>query len=244
MASARYTLNITPDEPDEPQKPMTPKQKWENFWFYHKWHLLVGALVLFLVGTLVWEVVTNVEADYTIGVLTSKSLPYNAEITLSEKIAELCDDRNGDGTVEVQVIEYWISDDPVDANTQMAMVTKFIGDIQTGESMLFLTDDVDKFQKQYGIFAYNDGTSPEDYETADTEGMGVLWSECPALTALDLGNTEELDGSEGVPLQDVMKDYTLVKRVYTDSVLEGDEELTAYYNSAVSLFDAWTQKEA
>ena len=41
-----------------------------------------------------------------------------------------------------------------------------------------------------------------------------------------------------------MKNYTLVKRVYTGSTLEGDEELTAYYNSAAALFDAWTQKEA
>ena len=38
-----------------------------------------------------------------------------------------------------------------------------------------------------------------------------------------------------------MADYTLVKRVYTDSTLEGDEKATEYYNSAVALFDAWTQ---
>ena len=60
----------------------------------------------------------------------------------------------------------------------------------------------------------------------------------------DRGNTATLDGSEGEPLQDTMKNYTLVKRVYTGSTLEGDEELTAYYNSAAALFDAWTQKEA
>ena len=102
----------------------------------------------------------------------------------------------------------------------------------------------DSFEEKYGIFAYNDGTAPEDFENADITGMGVAWDDCPALAGLDLGNTATPDGSEGEPLQDTMKNYTLVKRVYTGSTLEGDEELTAYYNSAAALFDAWTQKEA
>ena len=241
MASARYTLNITPDAPEEPPAPMTPRQKWENFWFYNKWKIIIGLAVAVTLGILIKDVVTKVDPDYTIGVITEQSLPYDAEVTLGEKIATLCDDRNGDGRVEVQVLEYWLSEDPVDANTQMAMMTKLMGDVQTGESMLFLTDNVEKFEKQYGIFAYNDGTSPEDCETASTENMGVLWSDCPALASLDLGSTQTLDGSEGAPLQDVMADYTLVKRVYTDSTLEGDEKATEYYNSAVALFDAWTQ---
>ena len=139
------------------------------------------------------------------------------------------------------MLEYWINDDSPDPNTQMAMITKLIGDIQTGESMLFLTDDVAGFEAQYGLFAYNDGTAPEDYENADTTGMGVAWADCPALAALDLGDTASLDDSEGTPLQDVMKDYTLVKRVYEGTTLDGDEDLTAYYQSAVALFDAWTQ---
>lgn len=244
MASARYTLNIKPDAPEEPPKPMTRRQKWDNFWFYHKWHVIIGVAVALMVGLLVKDVVTKVEPDYTIGVLTTQSLPYSADETLGEKLATLCDDRNGDGKVEVQVLEYWITEDAIDPNTQMTMITKLMGDMQTGESMLFLTDDVAVFEEKYGIFAYNDGTAPEDFENADITGMGVAWEDCPALAGLDLGNTATLDGSEGEPLQDTMKNYTLVKRVYTGSTLEGDEELTAYYNSAAALFDAWTQKEA
>ena len=92
MASARYTLNITPDAPEKPSGPMTPRQKWDNFWFYHKWHVVVGVVVALLVGLMIRDVVTNTEPDYTIGVLTSQSLPYDAELTLAEKLTPLCDD--------------------------------------------------------------------------------------------------------------------------------------------------------
>ena len=46
------------------------------------------------------------------------------------------------------------------SNVQMANITKLSGDIDGGESMLFLVDDMEYFQEQYMLFAYNDGTSP------------------------------------------------------------------------------------
>lgn len=44
MASPRYTLNIKPEDlqPEQPKHEMTGKEKRENFWFYHKWHVIVG----------------------------------------------------------------------------------------------------------------------------------------------------------------------------------------------------------
>ena len=210
MASARYTLNIKPDAPEEPPKPMTRRQKWDNFWFYHKWHVIIGVAAALMAGLLVKDVVTKVEPDYTIGVLTTQSLPYSADETLGEKLATLCDDRNGDGKVEVQVLEYWITEDAIDPNTQMAMITKLMGDMQTGESMLFLTDDVAVFEEKYGIFAYNDGTAPEDFENADITGMGVAWEDCPALTALELGEYQGqtlMDDSTGSSQEYLKKFY-------------------------------------
>ena len=54
MASYRYTRNITPQDERPPEPPAPPKgrKKWENFWFYHKWHILaalgVALLAVFL----------------------------------------------------------------------------------------------------------------------------------------------------------------------------------------------------
>jgi len=57
-------------------------------------------------------------------------------------------------------MEYTIGKDAdsiADPNVQMANITKLSGDIDGGESMLFLVDDMEYFQEQYMLFAYNDG---------------------------------------------------------------------------------------
>ena len=47
MASARYTLNIKPEDlkPDEPRQ-LTRKEKLANWWYYHRLHVGIGAAVL------------------------------------------------------------------------------------------------------------------------------------------------------------------------------------------------------
>lgn len=51
MASPRYTLNIKPEDlqPEQPKHEMTGKEKRENFWFYHKWHVIVGIVAALMV---------------------------------------------------------------------------------------------------------------------------------------------------------------------------------------------------
>ena len=74
MASARYTLNIKPDAPEEPPQPMTRRQKWDNFWFYHKWHVIIGVAVALenrLREFLQQEMCIR-DSSYTVGILLDK----------------------------------------------------------------------------------------------------------------------------------------------------------------------------
>ena len=50
MASARYTLNIKPEDlkPDEPRQ-LTRKEKAANWWYYHRLHVGIAAAVLAVV---------------------------------------------------------------------------------------------------------------------------------------------------------------------------------------------------
>ena len=180
MASPRYTLNIKPEDlqPEQPKHEMTGKEKRENFWFYHKWHVIVGIVAALMVFSFVWEIATQVHPDYTIGILTTTGVPMGTGEALAEQLKPYFDDRNGDGEVVVSVMEYTIGKDAdsiADPNVQMANITKLSGDIDGGESMLFLVDDMEYFQEQYMLFAYNDGTSPAEGEKPDYARMGVRW---------------------------------------------------------------------
>lgn len=111
MASARYTVHIKPEDiqPDAPPPELTPKEKRENFWFYHKWHVLGGAVAFALLFSLVWEIATQVKPDYTIGLLSSHGVPVGIGEVLGERLAPLFNDRNGDGRVVVTVMEYTVA---------------------------------------------------------------------------------------------------------------------------------------
>ena len=108
--------------------------------------------------------------------------------------------------------------------------------------MLFLVDDMEYLQTQYMLFAYNDGTSPAEGEKPDYARMGVRWGDCPALTALELGASENFDGSQGYDYQTFLQDYKLVPRVYTGTKLEKDEDAAAYYEKAMSVFHTLTRQ--
>ena len=167
MASPRYTLNIKPEDlqPEQPKHEMTGKEKRENFWFYHKWHVIVGIVAALMVFSFVWEIATQVHPDYTIGILTTTGVPMGTGEALAEQLKPYFDDRNGDGEVVVSVMEYTIGKDAdsiADPNVQMANITKLSGDIDGGESMLQLAqriynllDELKQDDKTYLLVAHN-----------------------------------------------------------------------------------------
>lgn len=247
MASPRYTLNIKPEDlqPDVPRE-LTPKEKRQNFWFYHKWHIFGGLAAALILGSIIWEIATQVEPDYTIGLLTTRGLPTGIGEALSEQLTPYFDDRNGDGEVVVNVMEYTIATsetaDTVDPNLQMANVTKLMGDLDMGESMLFLTDDLEYFEEQYMLFAYNDGSVPEEGVKPDYSRMGVRWGDCPLLAELPLGNAMDFTGAEGIAYQRFLQDFQLVQRIVFGTRLDGDEEALAYHAGCAEIFQKLTQQ--
>lgn len=247
MASARYTLNITPDPPEEHHE-MTPQEKRANFWYYNKWKIFAGIAAIVLVSFFVYDIVSQVDPDYQIGVISRTTLPDSAVEALETQLATLADDRNGDGKTVVSVMTYTLapagSEDNaaqvVDAYTQMAGSTKLMADAQNGESMLFLTNDVQAYELSEALFAYNDGTAPESEASLDLARMGVAWADCPQLTALDLGRVTTMDGTDAGSVQSILADYVLVKRVFAGTSLAEKEKAQSYYAASMQLFDRLT----
>lgn len=82
---------------DTPQKKYTVWQKIGN-WFYHaKWWLGIGTFCALLVGFLIFDMITRVDPDLRILMLSSNYELYSSSTALCDKLAEGCPDFNDDG---------------------------------------------------------------------------------------------------------------------------------------------------
>ena len=224
---------------------MTGKEKRENFWFYHKWHVIVGIVAALMVFSFVWEIATQVHPDYTIGILTTTGVPMGTGEALAEQLKPHFDDRNGDGEVVVSVMEYTIGKDAdsiADPNVQMANITKLSGDIDGGEHAVPCG--------RYGVFqgavyavrlqrrhisrrGRKAGLCAHGRALGETVRRSRRWSWARRRTSTV---------RRGMITRHFCRDYKLVPRVYTGTKLEKDEDAAAYYEKAMSVFHTLTRQ--
>lgn len=176
----------------KPEKPrvLTPAEKWKNWWFYHKWHLVIGVVLMAILGDILWYSlgIGQVKPDYTVAYVGTTALPETAVSDLEAGFAALSQDLNGDGCVSVRVVQY-VSFDTGGSDTlyyAQAATAKMIADVTDCESYFFLLEDPDEFQKKTGALCFLDGRVPADDDTS-AEGKYLNWGRCPVLAGMDLG---------------------------------------------------------
>ena len=110
MASARYTLNIKPEDlkPDEPRQ-LTRKEKLANWWYYHRLHAGIGAAVLAILIWLAADMLNRTLPDYQIALVTEQYIPETVVTELGDALSAFGLDLNGDGQALVQVSGYQLS---------------------------------------------------------------------------------------------------------------------------------------
>lgn len=143
MARERYLLHQGEETIHSDKLKRTPKtfkQKRQNFWYYHKWHVLIAIVAAIVAIVMIQNAMTRENPDYVVGLITDR-IPSQETLDHIAGQLELCaPDRNGDGQVLVQVTDYEVgeSDNP---QIVMASTTKLAGDFQTGNVMLYLCDE-------------------------------------------------------------------------------------------------------
>lgn len=239
MASYRYTRDFKNENNAEPgpSQPMTAKQKRQNFWFYYKWHVIIGIIVIAIIAFTIRDFANRVNPDYTIGVITFNASSTDVFEALEEPLAAFGEDLNGDGNVVVDVAQYDFSSE--DPQMIMAASARLMGDFQTNQSIFFLIDNVEKAQEQLAAFAYNDGTAPAEEQDVDYSRMGIAWADCPALTSLPLGNVTSVTGETDLPMQEFLSNFSVVRRMTPE--LEKDDTLAAYWSAGEAFYQKVTQ---
>ena len=194
--------------PAAPEKSLTAQEQKKrsraNWWYYNWGIVAVAAMVIVGVAYVAHGLLTTVDPDYTVAVVTAEALPDEAVQRLQTALADYAEDANGDGAVIVQVNNYTWSDDAAltDMNGQMAGATQMNTDLANGESKIWILDDPEGFEQAYGALREKLG---ENWKT-----QLILWSQQSTLSNLDLGSyNTAADGSQTVDVQRRFAGYSV-----------------------------------
>ena len=186
--------------PAAPDKPLTAQEQKKrsraNWWYYHWGFVAVAAVLAVSVIYVAHGLLTTVDPDYTVAVVTAQPLPDEAVQSLQTALEAYADDTNGDGAVIVQVNNYtWSANASLtEQNQQMAGATQMNTDLANGESKIWILEDPDGFEQAYGALREKLG---ENWKT-----QLILWSQQPTLSKLDLGSyNTAADGSQRIDVQ-------------------------------------------
>ena len=238
MARERYLLNAGEDTIHQNEiKLVTAKDKRKNWWYYNKRILAAVILVAALVIYFVYSIASKVQPDYTIALLTSYSMPDNGLKELERCITPYAEDRNGDGQVVVDVVNYAYSDSAsADPTAQEAAMIRFLADASNNTEILYLHDSgaFNALESEFvGFFQYTDGTPMPD-DADDFENAMIAWDDVTAFAKFepqaaedDLYNTEILE--------ELFGRLRISSRAAENSSIERSEKAMVYYEDSMGL---------
>ena len=238
MAGEYYRWLARNEKPEE-KKELTPEEKRRNWWDYHKWHVVIGIVCVILMLDLIGDVLHNVrnKPDYKIAYVGYTDLPDDIAEALENAFAGLGEDLNGNGKVQVELLEYQLyresdSINPAEQeqgaemgyNASMLLTTN----IELVESMIWLLEEPEDFNAHYPILCHADGTLPG----GETEApLHYRWSGCPVLTSLELGTFQipVIDGVLDGDCQKALENIAVARRGLwddgTNDTIEGNIRL-------------------
>lgn len=184
MASEYLKWLARNERPEEPRV-LTRKEKWKNWWYYHKWHVAIGVFLLLSLCGILRNALCQTRPDYQIAYVGASTLPDDTAAAVEARFASLGEDLNGDGSVTVQLVQYAFSGE-ADTGAAASAEVRLMADILECESYFFLLEDPEQFQLEYHTLCKLDGTLPDeaDFSAKDTY---LAWGDCPVLTQVDLG---------------------------------------------------------
>ena len=219
MAKAKERLDA------EAKLNMTKKQKIQNFWFYYRIHVIATIGAVIMLGVLIYDIMSQVESDYTLGLITAYPLTQETLIGMQDAINEIADDRNEDGEVVVTLSHYQMAiEENADPMMQMAATTRLSGDISVSASMIYMIDTPESYMPILeGMFTYNDGTPLPASGAVDVENLGY--------------SLEDISAFNDIYGIDRLENVRVVMVNQKDSRIEKDEDLMVYYEDSLVIYE-------
>lgn len=240
--AGEYYRWLAKDVKPEEKRELTREEKMKNWWYYHKWHLAVAAVVLFLVVDIAADAWSNYKnrPDYAIAYVGSSYLPEDTVAQLTDALEELGEDLNENGSVDIALHQYIAypletpaeGEIPANYNALYAAQVQLAADLDSCDSFVFLLENPVQFQEDYQILA---GSSPE--ETSEIgQPVYYAWSDCPVLRELPLGDyqVESMDTVYSGASQEVLSGLYIARRGFWDGkTCENPEGCEALWNQLI-----------
>ena len=177
MQSGEIPTDPKPSE--EAILPKTPEEKIKNFWFHYKWHTIGIIATLVILTVLVAQCVNKPKYDYEIVYFSYTQVLDEQLDSMEEYFETLGSDLDGDGEVNVQIVNCSVSNDKSNYNYRNTILTKLQAMIAADEkAMLFITDkDSYKYFEEGNIDIFDGEPLPlgdEFYEKAAKSDFGIL----------------------------------------------------------------------
>ena len=212
-------------------------KNWKNWWYYHKWYVIIGVILLGIAIDLVGNALGLFTKfpDLQIAYIGKAPLPQDTAAAIQQAFTALAGDFNQDGEVIVQVNQYVSNSSTTDVDTayyQYASEITLIGDISDCESYFFLMEDPQGFQREFQLLALPDGNCPDEADYTINDKV-IVWSDCPILTEMELGSYtgttigQTMIGSN----QELLAGLSLGRRCFfTDAVTDNLQECSGLWD--------------
>lgn len=149
------------------------KKKLENFWFYYKWWVLGGVLLVIFASVMINDIVNKEKYDCAVVLVTHDSLSVEQTAAIDGALDALVADSDGDGSPNVSIISisgYLQENNAYSYGSDMQFTVYMQGD----ENNVWI---IDTFTKEYleesGVF--------NDAFTGEAVSLDGLFSETPGL---------------------------------------------------------------
>ena len=193
---------------------MNFKSKLQNFWYYYKYYLLIGTVLIFALFVAINSCVNR--KNYDLNILYV-SYGYSDSFFQSGELISLFDgfapDKNGDGISETQIITINYGTTFQESNSAGAQRS---ANLASGKALLFLLDERNYQELKAAGFLENiENLGQSDFVRED------------AFLAYDSGLLDNISG-----FKSVNRPYYLCLRKYDEARAGSDSDFKAEYDSA------------
>lgn len=122
--------------------PRTPKEKWSNFWFQYKWHVIAITAITVILAVLITQCATRTKYDLEVVYFTYTAVLDEQSEKIADYLEKYAQDVNGDGEVNVQVINCSFNEKDGNVQYKNTMLTK-LQSLLAGDqnALLYITDE-------------------------------------------------------------------------------------------------------